>query len=218
MKKTRFTKRQSALSPEWILNGSPSESATSNTTLDVQIESRPSSSHQKTVRTHAVPENKNLGTNNAERLLIQDVDTAPSPILPAQPAQVGTKSRYSKLHQSDWTLSSKSTDNISQRSKKSQGKVMSWARKFTAGKVATDKPIVAPSPDSAVPPAPTAMHFPAQGIAQKVERQSQITHPKAQSPSSGADVPARVPYVASNYTPTSPSVYTRTPDSPAAQR
>ncbi|CAN9241175.1 unnamed protein product [Alternaria alternata] len=220
MKKNRFSKRQSALSPDWILDGSPSEPATPNTTLDVQTVSRPSSNHQETAATHAAPEDTNQGTSKAEMLSIQDADTASSPILPAQPGQVGTKSRYSRLHQSDWTLSSMNTDNISQHSKKSQGKsrVLSWARKFTAGKVATDKPIEAPSPNSAVPPAPTGAHFPPQSVSPKVERQSHIKHQKPQSPSSGADVPARVPYVASNYTPTSPSIYTHTSDSPAAQR
>ncbi|KAH8722817.1 hypothetical protein GQ44DRAFT_774605 [Phaeosphaeriaceae sp. PMI808] len=206
MAKSRFSKRKSALEPGWILDGPQSGSVTPTTTSNDQNQSLPpSSEEQHKAAAPASQENNDPTASKVDPSSAHNVYNAslPTSQLPcSHPPGQKKKSRYSKSHASGWTLSSAEADPDTQSTKIAQGtaKVMSWTRKFIGANMSIKKPDEMPSPKSMVPPAPTQMQFPAQVVLPHI-RGNRFSNSTSQSPNSGADVPARVPYVASGYTP-----------------
>jgi len=213
MSKSRFKGRRPALKPEWILDGSSSTSVTPTTTSIDELYSRPTSSieQQTAASTHG-----NENGSEPEEIQDQGFNThqANNPSLtvsqeqPSQSSGAKTKSRYSKFHTSDWTVSSATNDgDVQSDSQEKRSKLKMWTRQFMGEKMSTHKPINAPSPNSTVPPAPTQPTFPEEDVPPSLKRRDHGEGPHTQSPSSCGDVPARVPYIASNYTPTCSPAY-----------
>ena len=132
MSKTRFNKRRLVLKPEWILNGSQSGSATPTATSSNEIQSWPTSSVDQ--QQNPAP----MLCNKADEQLEEGkVNHGNDVLLPSSEGKgAKTKSWYSKLHQSTWTMPSNTdkTDEKSATARKSDSKVKSWTRKLMRNK------------------------------------------------------------------------------------
>lgn len=200
MSKTRFNKKRSALKPEWILEGMQSGSATPTATSSDGFQSRPPSSLDQQHITAPV-----LCTEAVKQAEESEVIHENHALLPdSQVKGAKAKSRYSKAHQSTWTMSpiADNTNENSTSARKSESKAKSSTRRVMRSLVSNNKATNIPSPTSMVPPAPTRNDFSMKSLPPEMRTHKRSDSPCTQSPNNGADVPARAPYIASNYTPT----------------